>query len=184
MSLDIVLTKADIVLIVNSAWKDSFGHVSSNKKAISQHGWNPLNRALLVHPEIIKTKPKVIEIDDRLETTTMSTATTTTTTDSLPFTQQSSLNFKDGYSGLIFTDVLQNALKEKCVYENLKKRYAKAKVVKNALDKDNNKRFSAGTVFKSGKVCLDNEILALQVNKWETQVRENKKRKRGLMRDG
>ena len=31
----------DIVPMVNFAWKNSFGRVDSNKKAIYERGWNP-----------------------------------------------------------------------------------------------------------------------------------------------
>ncbi len=43
---------------MNHAWHASFAQKALVKKAIVEHGWNPLNCCLLLHPEILKTKPK------------------------------------------------------------------------------------------------------------------------------
>jgi hypothetical protein len=45
----------DIIPIVNYAWHGSFDNVVTNKKAILDRGWFPLNRMLLLHPDIRKT---------------------------------------------------------------------------------------------------------------------------------
>jgi len=39
----------DIIPIVNGAFPTSFGWVDKSKKAIADHGWGPLNYALLQH---------------------------------------------------------------------------------------------------------------------------------------
>lgn len=46
----------DIVPIVNKAWPATFGDVSKGRKTLVVRGWNPCNRALLSHPEVVKTK--------------------------------------------------------------------------------------------------------------------------------
>ena len=43
---------SDIIPIVKYAWDLSFARMESNKKAIRDRGWFPLNRNLLLHPEI------------------------------------------------------------------------------------------------------------------------------------
>ena len=50
------LERTDIVPIVNYAWNRSFAKVESNKKAIAERGRNPLDRRLLLHPQILNTK--------------------------------------------------------------------------------------------------------------------------------
>jgi hypothetical protein len=50
----------DIIPIVNYAWKGSFDNVENNKKAIVDRGWYPLNRMLLLHPDLCKTMTKNI----------------------------------------------------------------------------------------------------------------------------
>jgi hypothetical protein len=49
------ITPTDIIPIVNYAWHGSFDNVVTNKKAILDRGWFPLNRMLLLHPDIRKT---------------------------------------------------------------------------------------------------------------------------------
>jgi hypothetical protein len=41
--------KQDSIELVHHAWNASFAKVKSNKKAISNRGWNPLNFKLLLH---------------------------------------------------------------------------------------------------------------------------------------
>ena len=58
------LQKTDTIPIVNYSWERSFAIVENNKKALLQRGWSPMNRALLVDPEIARTK------DDQITTIT------------------------------------------------------------------------------------------------------------------
>jgi hypothetical protein len=53
MGIEIIPT--DIIPIVNYAWSGSFDNVETNVKAILERGWFPLNRMLLLHPDIRKT---------------------------------------------------------------------------------------------------------------------------------
>ena len=46
------LKKTDVVLLVQHAWKESFAIKETNKKAIAERGWGPLNYILLDHPEL------------------------------------------------------------------------------------------------------------------------------------
>ena len=55
LSLDI--TRKDIIPLINRAWKESFAIVSTNRNAIEERGWNPMNSALLHHPAIASSKP-------------------------------------------------------------------------------------------------------------------------------
>lgn len=45
----------DILSIVSEGFDESFANVEGNMKAIRKRGWNPLNRNLLLHPEILST---------------------------------------------------------------------------------------------------------------------------------
>jgi len=55
------------------------------------------------------------------------------------------------------TDLLQHALKQKCVADNLKRRYDTSKSLRDEVLMEK-KRFSAGLLFKTNKVCLDQEV--------------------------
>ena len=49
------LERYEIIPLLNESWANSFGKVSSNITAIADRGWNPLNRCLLDHHEIVRT---------------------------------------------------------------------------------------------------------------------------------
>jgi hypothetical protein len=49
----------EIIPMVNASYPKSFGNVEGNKNAISERGWKPMNRNILLHPEILKTRVKV-----------------------------------------------------------------------------------------------------------------------------
>ena len=55
MVSDIEILPTDIIIIVNAAWNKSFADIKGNKEAIVQRGWFPLNRNLLLLPELRKT---------------------------------------------------------------------------------------------------------------------------------
>ena len=50
--LEGTVDKTDIVGVVTYAWENSFHRIGSNKKAVAERGWGPLNYNLLLHPEI------------------------------------------------------------------------------------------------------------------------------------
>jgi len=52
------LCSTDIIPIINEAWTLSFARVQNNKKAISERGWGPLNRNLLLYKELLQTMTK------------------------------------------------------------------------------------------------------------------------------
>jgi len=45
----------DTIPLVNVSWEKSFARVDKNKNDIADRGWNPLNRNLLLFPEIRAT---------------------------------------------------------------------------------------------------------------------------------
>jgi hypothetical protein len=57
--LNFTIEKTDVVGLVHKTWKASFARVKSNIKAISNRGWGPraLNYNVLLHPEILTSKP-------------------------------------------------------------------------------------------------------------------------------
>jgi hypothetical protein len=68
MGMPLNIRPSHIIPVCNTAWKQSFARVPSSKWAISRHGWQPLDRGLLRHPEVLKTKVS--------QTTTKTTTTT------------------------------------------------------------------------------------------------------------
>ena len=46
------LMRSDIVPLVNATWPLAFGNVESKRRAITERGWGPFNKNLLLHPLI------------------------------------------------------------------------------------------------------------------------------------
>ena len=57
------LSKYDIVFIVKESWKESFARIETNKQALCDRGWNPLNYNLLLDPEF---NPNESNLEDSL----------------------------------------------------------------------------------------------------------------------
>ena len=52
LTYDLQLLKTDIIPLVRKAWPMAFGRIRNNLNAISERGWNPYNRNLLLHPSL------------------------------------------------------------------------------------------------------------------------------------
>ena len=52
------LVPTDMMPVINNEWRQSFTKIEKNKHAISDQGWNPLNRALLLNDELRATMTK------------------------------------------------------------------------------------------------------------------------------
>jgi hypothetical protein len=58
---EFAIDKKDIVDLVARAWDDSFARILTNKKAVADRGWSPLNyNCLLLHPEICGTRKEAL----------------------------------------------------------------------------------------------------------------------------
>ena len=56
----IEIERYNVISIVNYAWERSFKREETNKRAIAERGWNPLNCALLLYKKVIKTKKQTV----------------------------------------------------------------------------------------------------------------------------
>ena len=52
----VTLKRSDIVPIVNYSWVWSFTRIDKNLKAMTVQGWNTLDKALLIDPDILATR--------------------------------------------------------------------------------------------------------------------------------
>jgi len=155
----------EIMLIIRSAWNNSFARVDYNKKAIAARGWNPLTRNLLDHPEIAVTKePTPEEGSDQQGHSAGSIANT--------------LNFSDGLAHTCISDIIQSIDLE-AVRERIR---ANQDNGRQALEKlTEAKKLSAGTVFKSGRVYLGPEVLQVQLER--KRVRDEKEKEASKRRE-
>ena len=130
----IEIERYDVIPIVNYAWERSFKREETNKRAIAERGWNPLNRALLLHKEVMKTKKKTavspIEVSEeslgdetpRTTSSFSSTSTSPPTPSVVKNLDAKYLNVSSGFAGTCVVDILQYAIKKKAIEENLNKR--------------------------------------------------------------
>jgi len=150
----------EIMLVVRSAWNNSFARVEYNQKAIAVRGWNPLTRNLLDHPEIASSNTEQMpdEESDRQE--------------SLPVSVAASLNFSNGLAHTCISDIIQNIDLE-AVREQIR---ANQDEGRQALEKlTEAKRLSAGTVFKSGRVYLGPDVLQVQIERKKSEMKKKRK---------
>jgi hypothetical protein len=80
----------DIIPLINRIFHKSYGSVNSNLKAMADRGWNPLNRRLLEHKELI---------DDSIEPIVPNTLTNATNDNSSEGTI--SQNIHEGFAGSV-----------------------------------------------------------------------------------
>jgi hypothetical protein len=53
---EFAIEKEDVPCLVSRAWQDLFAQIHTNKNAIAERGWTPLNYDCLLHPEIASTR--------------------------------------------------------------------------------------------------------------------------------
>ena len=172
MGLNGELEKSDILPSINIIWSKSFGRIRTNKKAISDRGWNPLNRRLLYDPEILKTRiitdiTPTIEPSDDIITAPgcANTMTSTIGTEVVPspWIDLTNINFDRGLAGEFTIDILQHIVRKEKVRENLNARYNEGQVVRGMIDET--RRLTGGSMFKSNHIVLDEEVLRYREKK-------------------
>jgi hypothetical protein len=87
----------DIVGLVHRSWNESFAKVESNKHAIRNRGWGPLNSKILDHPELQQQKKRSI-VDAAYNTCALNGKE--------PLDPQQ-LNLKEGVSGTLLENLLE-----------------------------------------------------------------------------
>jgi hypothetical protein len=105
------LTAKDIVPLINKAWYPSFANKTTNRKAIAARGWNPLNRNLLLHPEI-----KVGSGNSTYRGETEDS--TSEENDEVANTVPLLLNCTEGISGMCFQKMLQHYMRNGGIDQN------------------------------------------------------------------
>jgi hypothetical protein len=88
---------SDIIPLINLSFQESFGNKINAKNAINHRGWNPLNYALLKHPQLLDTE---LHLNDNASSSNNSSICTTSND---TVTNLSYLNLTKGVAG----DVLQ-----------------------------------------------------------------------------
>ena len=181
--LPAVINRTDIVVILNEAWKHSFGRVEKNRKAIADRGWNPLNRNILCLKEVIgamtdedkekdelvpyKQKGTKIHDNSKPEYDAMYLPGSTPNIISLD-----KVNMDDGIASQVIQDIVQHA-ELMNVREMIAKKKQEGSIIADRLKAV--KKLTAGQIFTSGTTRLGKDVFqALQekINKKDEEVRK------------
>jgi hypothetical protein len=147
---EFAIEKDEIVDLVARAWEDSFARVETNKTAIAERGWGPLNYNILLHDEIQLTSTSQSEhLNSSMEERTIAVSTIT----------PAGLNLNRGIAGILLDKVI--------VYRNRED-------ARNGINLDDlarqrketalqaiaqNKRYTAGLHVAAGRFKLGTETL-------------------------
>ena len=160
------LERTDIVPIINYAWEKSFAKIDSNKRAIAERGWNPLNRNLLKHPAILNTKT-MNPPTQQTETSSISDLTDDgidcqlETKSSIPV----NINFARGKSNEVLTDILQSFIRSEEAVKNFQQRKDNGGALVEKID--TSKKLTAGVLFNAKHVVMDAEVREIIGDKCE-----------------
>jgi hypothetical protein len=151
--LEGTIEKTDIMGLVTYAWEHSFSRKESNKKAVAERGWGPLNYNILLHPEINSAKKENVLTSD---------------------INPDELNLTTGLSGTLTNKIVSFRNREAArtgenAAEILRQR---KKTAQDAIDKG--RRLTAGLHVAAGKFTIGDECLA---NLQEKLKREQEKKK-------
>ena len=118
------IVQSDIIPIVNYAWERSFNNVDTNKKAIRDRGWGPLNKILLQHPENSCSKPSLFTQlnfgnSEKNEGTNVQDFTPSSSQDTSSKVESEDINFNSGYAGEVIQTILKKAQRDEQTLRNI-----------------------------------------------------------------
>jgi hypothetical protein len=143
------IDKMDVVYLVRRVWKDSFARVLTNKKAIAERGWNPLNHVLLLHPEI--------QLTNKTATTASSTDPAS---DTITTVQPESLNLTEGLAGTLMDQIVEFRNREDSRNGvNLEEQALRRQETSQANIDEHRGRLTAGLLASSGQFALGPTVL-------------------------
>jgi hypothetical protein len=171
---EFAIEKEDVTCLVSRAWQDSFARIHTNKNAIAERGWTPLNYNCLLHPEIASTRwHGCVEQDhsnncgdnDNNDTIIVETGNSTNSSNistaagaSVP--PADLLNLSQGLAGTLIDSIIETRNREDArngvnVEENRRKR--KEKALEDQRLKT--RRFGSGHLYAEGQCAMGPDVL-------------------------
>jgi hypothetical protein len=141
----LAIDKVDVVDLVSRAWEVSFARVKSNKKAIADRGWSPLNYNCLLHPEIQATQYKNPSL------VSLSQITDVVPPDGLNLTVGLAATIMDSLTEAKMRADARNGIDQE------EHRRQKSEKAKKAIQ--DSKRITAGVHFIAGNTCIGLDVL-------------------------
>ena len=173
LNLTTVFCPTDIIPIVNYAWDRSFARTESNKTAIIERGWNPLNYALLTSPEVIRTQIN----NEKYVSTSTETTTETPESDETPIPaswRDSILNdnvsYETGTAAMALDTIVQSSL------ARIKQQKIAMKTNTDRLNKT--KKITSGVAFKQGTIAIHSDAIYCNLTGYEGHKNKTNKEKK------
>ena len=170
LGLPVTIDKTDIIPLCNKAWPKSFGAgIARNLKALSDRGHNPLNRALLMHPDILSTRAEIIDVDEEQPAPHRHAR-------GLPsfFVDVESLNMNTGFAAECMDTIFHSDCKEKSK-ERRKRSRENGEAVAASLDRT--KKLTAGIVFQNSCQIATQEHVSIVVGQVQKRAEEADRKK-------
>ena len=158
---EFAIEKDDVVGLVSRAWQDSFARVRTNKNAIAERGWTPLNYNCLLHPEVATTKFKgVINNDIMMQPPAVTDLGIDSTASTALTVQPELLNLSNGLAASLF-DTLMDTKARNDARNGINREEVQRKRRETSLEdmRLRKKRYSAGLHVAAGKHRLGPDLL-------------------------
>jgi len=170
LCLDTKIERHDAVGLVHRAWMKSFAKVDSNKRAIADRGWNPLNYKLLDHEELHRVK----------DNNAVKKAYELSEISGVMIPDPSNLNFSTGVARTMMDKIVEHKVREKAL--DTARKDQEAEFIQKRQEIFNNcSKMTAGVAFNSGHVCLNgavHERVREQYNSRQQKILEAQQRKK------
>jgi hypothetical protein len=163
------LKPTNVIPIVNYAWQRSFAVAVNNRKAILERGWFPSNRALEVHPDVLRTK-KGSDESNVLYISTQTSSSSTITCD------LAAINTNMGAAAVLLEAAINS---QKNNPTAMKKRQERKELAdKTKRIEETTKKLTSGVAFFNDMVALNGDDIWEHQNKWynEKKAKEDEKR--------
>ena len=173
--MPMVLNAEDIIPLLNGIWADSFGRVRTNKQATSDRGWNPPNRKLQSHPDLLPNSDSTTGPSEPSQQTNSEPTSSSSV-------EPVDLNLDEGFSTVVLDRIIQHRLRNGGT-ERRKERLQEGNAAAAALAEA--KKITAGIMVGVGIHSLNNAaflaaILAVMDRKAEKLRKEAQKARREM----
>ncbi len=160
LRLDFRIDRHDVVGLVHRSWEYSFARKESNKKAISERGWNPLTYNLLDHPELKKEK----------DSFAIKNAYQLASINGKENIDPSCLNFDDGVAKTMMDKIVEQKIRDRALEQAREEQ--REDIMARRLETFNRcLRMTAGVAFNAGTVELTDGRVHQRVID-QTRIRE------------
>jgi hypothetical protein len=143
LCLDSKIERHDAVGLVHRAWLKSFMKVESNKRAISDRGWNPLNYNLLDHDELHRVR----------DNNPVKNAYKLSAINGIDVPGPSTLNLSTGVAQTMMDEIVDYKIREKAL-DTARKNQEEDFIRRRQEIYNTCSKMTAGIAFNVGNVCL------------------------------